>query len=108
MWLIVAFSVIAGLALGLAVAVIAEYSRNCFRNVGDISRVMVVPVLGTIDTIVTRREARLAAARRAIVGCASLAFILAVVFVTWASVESPDLLSSGVQDKLRAFRTFFS
>ena len=106
-WLIVAFSVIAGLAIGVGWVVLVEYSKNCFRSVNDINRVMVVPVLGSIDTIVTRREARLAGARRAIVGMSTAAVLGAVAFVTWAWARDPDLLSPDLRAKIEVFRSNF-
>ena len=106
-WLIVAFSVIAGLGLGVGLAVVLEYSKNCFRSVGDINRVMVVPVLGSIGRIVTRREARRASARRMLVGMTSAALLGAVIFVTWAWKTNPDLLSWDVREKIELLRDQF-
>lgn len=106
-WLIVAFSVIAGLGLGVGLAVVLEYSKNCFRSVGDINRVMVVPVLGSIGRIVTRREARRATARRVLVGMSSAALLGAVIFVTWAWKVDPELLSWDVREKIELLRDQF-
>ena len=106
-WLIVAFALVAGLTLGLALALSAEYGRNCFRSVHDISRVLVVPVLGSINTIITRRELRLASARRILVGTSSILLIGSVVFVTWAWAKSPELLSTTVREKIELFRSKF-
>jgi capsular polysaccharide biosynthesis protein len=106
-WLIVAIAVVGGLGLGLGLAVVLEYSKNCFRSVHDISRVMVVPVLGNINTIVTRREARLRALKRALVGVSSAVFIGSVFFVTWAWAKNPDLLSPDVRGKIEELRSRF-
>jgi capsular polysaccharide biosynthesis protein len=62
--MIVGFSLVAGLAAGLALALGLEFSKSSFRNVQEITRVMVVPVLGSVNRIVTLRELRLAAGRR--------------------------------------------
>lgn len=105
--LIVAGSIVGGLALGLALAVLLEYSRNCFRSVHELSRVLVVPVLGTVDTILTRREVRLIAARRILVGVSSILLLASVVFVTWAWAKSPELLSPGVREKIELVRSKF-
>lgn len=104
-WIIVAFALVAGLALGVAIAVGLEYSRNCFRSVYDISRVMVVPVLGSVNTIVTRRESRLRLLRRWLVGASSALLIGSLVFVTWAWARSPDLLSPGLRDTIEELRS---
>lgn len=106
-WLIVAFSIAAGFGLGIALAVGLEYTKSSFRSPHDLSRVMVVPVLGTINSIVTRREKRLRAVRRAAVGLSSAAFILSVVFVTWAWKEHPTLLSPALRDTIENLRSKF-
>ncbi|MFN0243011.1 MAG: GumC family protein [Planctomycetota bacterium] len=106
-WLIVAFSIAAGFGMGIALAVGLEYTKSSFRSPHDLSRVMVVPVLGTINAIVTRREKRLRGVRRAAVGLSSAAFILSVVFVTWAWKEHPTLLSPALRDTIEDLRSKF-
>ena len=105
--LIAAFGIVAGLALGVGLAVFAEYSRNCFRTVQDLSRVMVTPVLGTVNQIVTRKEARLVAARRVTVALASLLIVGGVSFVTWAWAKNPELLSPDLREKIETVRSKF-
>ena len=105
--LIAAFGLVAGLALGVGLAVFAEYSRNCFRTVQDLSRVMVTPVLGTVNQIVTRKEARLVAARRVTVALASLLIVGGVSFVTWAWAKNPELLSPDLREKIESVRSKF-
>jgi capsular polysaccharide biosynthesis protein len=103
-WLIVAFALVAGLALGLALALSAEYGRNCFRSAYDISRVMVAPVLGSIGSILTGRQRRLRALRRALVGTASATVICALAFVTWAWARNPELLSPQLRARIEQIR----
>lgn len=103
-WLIVAFALVAGLTLGLTVALSAEYSRNCFRSVHDISRVMVAPVLGNVGRIVTRRQRRLIALRRVLVATASVTVIAGVAFVTWAWARDPELLSPQLRARIEQLR----
>src|SRR5262249_12856330 len=57
-YLIAIASVIGGMALGVGVALFSEFARSSYRSVGELASVMSVPVLGAIDTIVTRRERR--------------------------------------------------
>ncbi len=102
--LIISFALVAGLAIGLGIAVVLEYSKNSFRSVGDIGRVMAVPVLGSIQRIVTRRETRLVGVRRIAVGAASLTFIGAVLFVTWAWANDATYLSQDVRDAIEGLR----
>jgi capsular polysaccharide biosynthesis protein len=106
-WLIVAFSFMAGLALGVGLATTLEFSKNCFRSMHEISRVMIVPVLGSINTIVTRREMRLRAARRMLVAVSSVVVIGSVVFVTWAWASAPELLSPDLREKIEVLRSKF-
>ncbi len=103
-WLISAFALVAGLTLGLALALSAEYGRNCFRSVHDISRVMVAPVLGSIGSILTSRQRRLRALRRGMVGSLSALVIVALAFVTWAWARNPELLSPQLRARIEHLR----
>lgn len=102
--LIVAFAVVAGLALGLGSSVAMEFSGSAYRSAADISRVMVVPVLGVVNSIVTRGQARRRQLRRAAVGLASAGVVLAIGFVTWAWVYDPSLLSPDLLDAIEELR----
>jgi len=103
-WLIVGFSLVAGLGLGLAIALAGEYGRNCFRSVHDIGRVMVAPVLGSIGNILTNRQRRLRSLRRTLVGTCSAIVICAVAFVTWAWARNPELLSAQLRARIEQVR----
>lgn len=103
-WLIVSFALVAGLAVGLGTAVVLEYSRNCFRSVAEIGRVMAIPVLGSIDRIVTQREQRLTSARRIAVASVSVVFVGAVLFVTWAWANDAKYLSQDLRDAIEGLR----
>lgn len=103
-WLIIGMALAGGLGLGLAIAVIAEFSRSSFRNISDISRSMAIPVLGAISPIQTRSERRGDRARRVLVGLSSLALIAAIVFVTWAWANDAQLLSQGMRDAIEGLR----
>lgn len=105
--LIIVFSIVLGLGVGLGSALAGEFSRPCFRNTGELSRVMVVPVLGVISPIVTRVQRRKRALRRLLVGTSSLAMISCVVFMTWAWKFEPDLLGDSVMTSIEGFRSLF-
>ena len=105
--LILAFTIVLGLALGLGSALLGEFSKSCFRNTSDISRVLVVPVLGVISPIVTRVQRRRRVLRRFAVGSMSLLLIGSVLFVTWAWVEEPTLLGDRMNDSIETFRGLF-
>jgi capsular polysaccharide biosynthesis protein len=106
-WLIVAFSIAAGLGLGVGIAVLLEYTKSCFRSVYDISRVMAAPVLGNINSIVTRREKVQRRTRRVLVGSASALILGSLAFVTWAWAHDQDigLLSPGLRKAIEGLRS---
>ena len=89
---IVAFAGVAGVGLGLASAFLSEYSRNCYRSVHDLSRVMAIPVLGVVNTIVTTAEARQRRLRRAMVALSSAVLVGGLFWFTWAWTARRDLL----------------
>ncbi|MFN0008289.1 MAG: hypothetical protein ACKVXR_10300 [Planctomycetota bacterium] len=103
--ILVAFSVVAGLGLGVGLAVLLEYSKSCFRSVYDVGRVMVVPVLGNINSIVTRREARLRRTRRLLVGATSFLLLGSLGFVTWAWSAESALLSPALRNAIEDLRS---
>jgi len=106
-FLIIAFGLVAGLALGVGSAVLVEFSRSTFKSAADIGRVMVVPVLGVVNEIVTGAQRRGRLARRFTVGFSSALLIGAVVFVTWAWAFQPDLLNASLRDGIEEFRNLF-
>lgn len=103
-WLITAFALVIGLTLGLSIALSAEYGRNCFRSVHDISRVMVAPVLGSIGSIMTSRQRRLRKMQRSLVGVLSGIVIVGLSFVTWAWARNPELLSPQLRARIEHLR----
>jgi uncharacterized protein involved in exopolysaccharide biosynthesis len=91
-WVIVGFSAIAGIALGLASALLSEYTKNCYRSVGDVARVLAVPVLGVVGTIVTSTDLRRRRARRFTTAFSTVAIIGGLVWFTWAWATRPEIL----------------
>jgi len=97
--LIVIFGLILGLALGLGGAVLTEYTKSGYRGVGDVARVMTVPVLGAVGTIWTRAEVRRRRMRRILVGVSSAVLIGGVAVLTYGyhlrvAWLSPDLVNT--------------
>ena len=105
--LIILGSAVLGLVLGLGGAFLAEYGRNCFRTVNDITRVMVVPVLGTVNTIVTSNERRRSSLARNLIGGSTLLLIGALGFITYAWEVNQSLLSDDLRMSLESFRRAF-
>ena len=78
-----------------------------FRTVNDVSRVMVVPVLGTINLIETQREVRRKRITGLFVGSVTLGLISILSYVTWAWKVNPQLLSNTVYEKIETFQANF-
>jgi len=104
--LLIAFALFAGGALGLGIALVAEYGRNSYRTVSELSTVMTVPVLGTISGIVTRAQARRTGLRRTVVGVSSAVILLGVAWMTftWYDEERRDQLPVSVVQAIDDFR----
>ncbi len=106
-WLIGLFSVLAGFAIGTGTALGKEFSGTSFRSPGDIARTMAVPVLGTVNLIVTRSQARRRGAAPGTGGGLTAPGGLVVGYVTWAWVNNQSLLSGEVLRVIEEFRSAF-
>lgn len=105
--LISVMAVLLGLALGLGIAVISEFSRSTFRSARDLSRVMVVPVLGTVNRIVTRRQRSRSTFLRAVLGISTAVFVCVIGYVTWAWANERESLSVPVLELIEGLRKPF-
>jgi len=104
-WLISAMSVVGGLALGVGLAFFSEFARSSYRSVGELASVMSVPVLGAIDTIVTRRERRRLQLSRALAGLSTAMIVGTIGWITWMWYSAPDRLPFELQDAIERLRT---
>lgn len=102
--LIVAVGLFLGLGLGFGLAILGEFARNGFRSVHDLRNVMTVPVLGAVNAIVTRAEARRLRARRTLVGLSSAVVVGSILWVTVTWSLSPDQLPLGVVEAIENLR----
>lgn len=103
-YLLSAIAVVLGLALGVGLAVLSEFARNCYRSVGDLASVMTVPVLGAIDTILTRRERRRIQFSHAVAGLSTAVIVGTIGWVTWLWYSSPERLPLEVQEAIERMR----
>ncbi|MEM7310412.1 MAG: hypothetical protein AAF682_27290 [Planctomycetota bacterium] len=101
---IVVASLLGGIAFGLAVAFLAEFSKSCFRSVGDLSRVMGVPILGVVNTIETKAEIRRRRFKRLVVGGSTLMILGSIGWFTYAWVYTPQKLPTSVVQAVDDFR----
>lgn len=104
-WLISVMAVVGGLALGLGLAFVSEFARSSYRSVGELAGVMSVPVLGAIDTIVTRRERRRLQLSRALAGLSTAMIVGTIGWITWLWYSSPERLPLDVQDAIERLRS---
>lgn len=102
--LISIFSIFAGLAVGLGLAVLLEYSKSVFRSVTDVSRAMTVPVLGTVNHISTRAQMRRLVLHRLFMSVLSISFVGVVGYVLWAYTSRQELLSDGLLESITNMR----
>jgi uncharacterized protein involved in exopolysaccharide biosynthesis len=105
----IAISAFLGLAVGLGTAVASEFVRNGFRGIPDLTRSLATPVLGAVNLITTRAQARRAWTRHAMIAGSSLVIVCAILWITWAYQNDPlRLLGPGltglIDDVRLAFR----
>lgn len=100
-------SLVLGLGLGLAIALAAEFGRNAYRGTSDVTRALAVPVLGTVNRIVTRGESRRLRLRRAVVGTSTLLIVGAILWVTWAYAKKPSMLGTDLTQLIDDVRAGF-
>jgi hypothetical protein len=82
-----------------------EFSRNCYRSVHDVTRVMALPVLGVVNTIITGQDLRRARLRRVTVAASSLVLIGGLAWFTWAWKARQDLLPTEVVQAIDDWRS---
>ena len=83
-----------GLGAGAALSLLLEYGRGAYRGASDVARALSLPVLGTVNRIVTSNEGRRIRARQALVGTATTLLVVTILWVTWAYANRPSLLGS--------------
>lgn len=105
--MIIGLAAFLGLGVGIGSAMLAEYSRSCFRSVNDIARVMSVPVLGAINVIETRLELRRKLLMRFAIGSSSIALIGSILVVAVIWQRQPNLLPLQVQEVIEDLRLNF-
>lgn len=107
--LVIGVSALLGLALGLGTALAGEFVRNGFRSISDLTRGLATPVLGVVNVITTREEARRTWIRHVMIAASSAVIVGAILWITWAYEHDPlRLLGPGltqfIDDVRMAFR----
>jgi capsular polysaccharide biosynthesis protein len=93
---IVVISLLGGFAFGLAIAFLAEYSRSCYRSVGDLSRSLGVPILGVVNRIYTRSDRRTIRSKRLVIGGSTAVILACLGWFTYAWVFDQGKLTTGI------------
>ena len=73
-----------GLAIGFGSALTSEFLRNGFRGIPDLTRGLAVPVLGAVNLITTRAQARRRRTRHIMIATSSAIIVGSVLWITWA------------------------
>ena len=107
--LVIGIGALLGLALGLGTALAGEFVRNGFRSISDLTRGLATPVLGVVNTITTREEARRKWIRHVMIAASSAVIVGAILWITWAyEHDSLRLLGPGltqfIDDARMSFR----
>ena len=105
--LITLFALLLGLGLGSSLALAAEYSGSVFRSVNDVSRVMVVPVLGSVGVILTKAEVRRSRLSHTVIAACTTAVVGGLVFLTWAWITKSTLLTPALHSLVEKVRAPF-
>jgi capsular polysaccharide biosynthesis protein len=104
-WLLGVGAVIAGLALGIGTALLSELARSSYRSAADLAAVMSVPLLGAIETIVTRKERRRLQLAHASAALSTALIVGTLGWVTYLWYASPERLPLEVQDAIERLRS---
>ena len=81
-WKILLMGILAGLAIGGAIAFIVEFADHSFRGTEDARLNLPIPVVGVIPSIVTARERRKKRVKNFLFGCLSLVYIIGLGVVS--------------------------
>ena len=95
--IVTAAAAVLGLGIGLIWALASEFGRNGFRGAADATRGLAIPVLGVVNRILTRSERRSIAVRRAVVAASTGALVAAILWVSWAYDNRPQVLGPDLE-----------
>jgi len=99
--LIMALSLVLGIALGLAGPVLAELTRSSFGSVKEVSRNLGVPVLGAVDMILTIRDVRARTVQSMLTLTTMVLVLLALSTALFIYAEYPNVLPATLLRSLR-------
>ena len=98
---IMALSLLMGVAVGLAGPVLAELTRSSFGSVKEVSRSLGVPVLGAVDLILTARDVRSRNVQSVLTLATMVLVLLALASVLYIYSFHRDVFPATVQRALQ-------
>lgn len=104
---IITIGLFVGLVVGMGSSLAAEFARDGYRTAADLARSMNLPVLGVVDRISTRGERSARFFRRTVVGLTSVLLIVALLGLTYAYSQRPELLPVRWLERLDEWRASF-
>ncbi len=107
LFLVLGFSLIAALVTGVSSALFAEFYRGAYRSVAEVVRATDLPVLGAINVIRTRDQARLQILRRFLTAASAALVIGSILWVTWAYSQRKHLLAPRLVETIDNVRKEF-
>jgi len=102
--ILLAVSLLGGLALGIALPVGLDLLKTSFTSASDVQRALGVPVLGTVDLILTRRDMRARAIQRTLSVMTMLLVLAALGMAYYIYRYQPEVLPASLHQQLRDLR----
>ena len=102
--IILAVSLVLGVALGAMGPVIGEMTRSSFGTVREVSRSLGVPVLGAVDIILTARDVRARRVQQTLTYATMTLVLLSLAAAIWIYQFNPQVLPSALLRTLREVR----
>lgn len=102
--IILAVSLVLGLAVGAMGPVLAEMTRSSFGTVKEVSRSLGVPVLGAVDLILTARDLRARRVQQGLTWATMALVLLSLATAIWIYQSHPGVLPDALWRTLREVR----
>ncbi len=96
-----------GVALALAVALVAEMARSTYDDPAEVALALHLPVLGAVGRISTAAELRRARVREVVRMAGSVLIVAALGVLVYLVTARPEVLPVQVQDAIQELRAAF-
>ena len=102
--ILIALALMGGLALGIALPIGLDLLKTSFTTATDITRTLGIPVLGTVDLILTQRDIRARAIQRALTVLTMVLVLAALGMAFYIYRYQPEVLPASLHQQLRDLR----